>query len=159
MRVLLFDANILIDYFDAEPAVFAAIRNSVGEIFILERVLAEVQQLDALQAAELGLKIFEPTLEQMREAAAHRGGLSFQDHLCLAVAREEGMTCVTNDLALRTRCTQEKVAILWGLELLLLAVEKGGLPRSDAAEIGRAICAMNPRIGIAVQEAFFKRLR
>jgi len=154
----LFDANVLIDYFDAEPTVFSAIRESVGEIFVLDRVLREVGQLDAFRAAELGLLVYEPAYEQMAEAAARRGQLSFQDHLCLAVARAEGMTCVTNDVALRTHCTEEKVEILWGLELLVLAVQQGGLPAAAAAEIGTAICGMNPRMGKAVLARFLKEL-
>lgn len=158
MRVLLFDANVLIDYFDAEPTVFSAIRASVGEIFVLDRVLREVGQLDAFRAAELGLQVYEPAFEQMAEAASRRGRLSFQDHLCLAVARTEGMTCVTNDVALRTQCTDENVEILWGLELLVLTVKQGGIPATAAAEIGTAICEMNPRMGKAVFARFLKEL-
>lgn len=158
MRVLLFDANVLIDYFDAEPTVFSAIRTSVREIFVLDRIFREVGQLDAFRASELGLQVYEPAFEHMAAAAARRGPLSFQDHLCLAVARAEGMTCVTNDVALRTHCIEEKVEILWGLELLILAVKQGGIRASVAAEIGTAICGMNPRMGKAVLARFLKEL-
>lgn len=158
MRVLLFDANILIDYYDADSAVFSAIRASVGEIYVLERVLQEVGQLDAERALELGLQVWEPSLEQMNEAAAGGGRLSYQDHLCLAVARDEGMTCVTNDIALRRRCAEESVNVLWGLELLNLSVLKGGLAASRARQIGTAICELNPCISSEVLQAFLKKL-
>ncbi len=42
-----------------------------------------MEQLDAVQAEDLGLRIFEPEFEQLAAAAAERGRLSFQDHLCL----------------------------------------------------------------------------
>lgn len=158
MRVLLFDSNVLIDYFDAEPTVFASVARSVGEIYVVSTVLAEVGQIDESQAIDLGLKIFEPDFATLSAAADGGGRLSFQDKLCLAVARAEGMTCVTNDMALRARCTEERVAILWGLELLLLAVERGGLFREEAREIGTKICDMNPRIGDAVLRGFLRKL-
>jgi len=159
LRVLLFDANVLIDYFDAEPTVFASIRRSVGEIYVVSCILQEVEQLDALQAVELGLQVFEPDLELMNSAATSRGRLSFRDRLCLAVARSEGMTCVTNDTALRTHCTENSVEVLWGLELILLAVEAGGLLASEAREIGETICQLNPFIGEDVLARFLAKLR
>jgi rRNA-processing protein FCF1 len=158
VRVLLFDANVLIDYYDTDSTVFSAIRESVGEIYVLERVLQEVEQLDAGRALELGLQVWEPLLEQMNEAAAGGGRLSFQDHLCLAVARDEGMTCVTNDIALRNRCAEESVKVLWGLELLILSVQKGGLTAAKARNIGTAICELNPRIGSEVFRSFLKKV-
>ena len=158
MRVLLFDANVLIDYFDADPTVFSAIRRSVGEIFVLDQVLREVGQLDAYRAAELGLQVYEPAFEHMAAAAARRGRLSFQDHLCLAVARAEGMTCITNDVALRSHCVEAKVEILWGLELLVLAVKQGGVLAADAASIGKQICDLNPRMGKDELARFLKAL-
>ncbi len=69
------------------------------------------------------------------------------------------MTCVTNDTALRTRCTKESVQILWGLELLLLAVQNGGIPASDAADLGQTICKLNPRLGADVLNGFLRKIR
>jgi len=158
VRVLLFDSNVLIDYFDAEPTVFASVARSVGEIYVVSTVLAEVGQIDESHATDLGLKIFVPDFATLSTAAVGGGKLSFQDKLCLAVARSEGMTCVTNDTALRTRCTEENVQILWGLELLLLAVEKGGLVAGEAREIGTKICDMNTRIGDSVLRDFLSKL-
>ena len=107
MRLLLFDANVLIDYFDADPSVFPSIRNSVGAIYVVSIVLAEVDQIDASQTADLGLKVFEPEFAMLSAAATGCEKLSFQDKLCLMVARAANMTCVTNDTALRTRCTDQ----------------------------------------------------
>ncbi len=92
VRVLLFDANVLIDYIDAEPTVFASIRDAVGELCVVSTVLAEVEQLDEVQAVELGLRVIEPDIEILAAAAERRGRLSFQDRVCLAVACEEGMS-------------------------------------------------------------------
>ncbi len=50
----------------------------------------EVDQLSAAGCEGLGLRIEQPTTEQLLEAAAVGGPLSFQDWLCLIAARDRG---------------------------------------------------------------------
>jgi hypothetical protein len=63
------DADVLIDIADANEAVLALIEQHVAHVIIPTPVLAEVDTLDELKCAALGLQVVEPTLDQMREAA------------------------------------------------------------------------------------------
>ena len=79
---------------------------------------------------------------------------------CFAMAKQEGWTCVTNDERLRRECRNEQVPVLWGLEVIALAVEAGGMLRSEATRIAEAIHESNPRyVTRAVVDRFLRRLR
>lgn len=156
-QVLIVDACVLIDYCDADPSVLRIISRSVGEIRVASPVLAEVDGLDESAATALGLVVVEPSFEMFARAAVKRGGLSVRDHLCLLLAKEEGSTCVSNDKALRNACKNEEIPVLWGLEMMGLAVEAGALPPSAAAEIAASIGEVNPTIGAALIKRFVER--
>ncbi len=84
---------------------------------------------------ELGIKLVEPELEQAMLAAERRGALSFQDNMCLILAKENGWTCVTNDKPLRRECKLEGIPLIWGIQLICILVESGGLPVKHAKDI------------------------
>ena len=127
MRFLLLDANVLIDFYDADPTVFAIVASSVGEVQVASPVLAEVKQLSEVETQRIGVKVIDPPIEMLSKVAQRGGALAFADRLCLELARAEGWTCVTNDRPLRRECEAVGVPILWGLELIALTVEAGGL--------------------------------
>lgn len=160
MRILLFDANVLIDFYDVEPKIFGLISTSVGPVHVVLPVLEEVEQISPRDAKALGLRIVEPEPEHWVTAATEASGpLSFQDRLCLKVARDRSWTCVTNDGPLRKRCQTAQVAVLWGLELLALTVDARGIAADDAATLARKIATNNPRhITARVLRAFLKRI-
>jgi len=158
-RFLILDANILIDYIQCDRSIIKLICCYVGEIYLATPVLNEINQIDENDCLELGIKLVEPELEQVMLAAGGKGPLSFQDNLCLILAKENVWTCVTNDKPLRKRCQSEGVAIIWGVELICMLVESGGLPAEDAADIILKMQEINPKYitGIIVKNAF-KRL-
>lgn len=156
-RIFIADADVLIDFRDADASVLSILVRALGPICVAAPVLLEVDDLDESAAASLGLTVIEPTFAMFNAAATKRGGLSARDHLCLLMAKAEGWTCVTNDKALRKACGQEGVAVLWGLQMLGLAVEAGGLPGSSAEEIARRISDANPLISAALLEAFLDK--
>lgn len=158
MRFLLLDANVLIDFYDADPTVFAIVASSVGEVQVASPVLAEVKQLSEVETQRIGVKVIDPPIEMLSKVAQRGGALAFADRLCLELARAEGWTCVTNDRPLRRECEAVGVPILWGLELIALTVEAGGLPASDAAELGRTIADANRYITEDVLERFLSRI-
>ncbi len=155
---LILDACVLIDFWDADPSVLALVVHHVGDVYIAENVLSEVDQVDPSAAVGVGLTIVEPTLEIMTAAATRRLGLSFQDHICLILARERAWTCVSNDGRLRRACAEEGIAVVWGLELLAQLVEAGGLPPATAIEIAKQMAAANAYLTDAVLERFAKRV-
>lgn len=86
----------------------------------------------------------EPSLEQIMISTTKRGRL-FQDHLCLTLAKEYGWTCVTNDMPLRRECESEGVTLIWGIELICILVESGGLPVKHSRGIILQIQQNNPK--------------
>jgi len=156
---LILDANILIDFYKCDRTIVKLICTYVGQIYLATPVLDEIKQIDEGDCLELGIKLVEPELEQLMLAAEKKGPLSFQDNLCLILAKEHGWTCVTNDKPLRQKCEIEGVALIWGIELICILVESGGLPVEHARDIILKIQRINPKyITDNIVEKAFKRL-
>ncbi len=143
LRLLIWDACVLIDYCKSERSILKLTARHVGTIHVAGPVLAEVEQLDSGSAADHGIVVVNPPLDMAMRAAARGGRLSFQDRLCLLLAKENGWTVVSNDGLLRRECTSEQVPVLWGLEILALLVEAGALPPEDACAVAEAIHRAN----------------
>lgn len=114
LRLLLVDACVLIDFAKSDSSVITLASRYVGDVHVATPVFEEVHDLDPAMAASLGIKLFEPPLEMLVDAAARRGRLSFQDRLCLLAAKANGWTCVSNDRRLRESCAEELVPVMWG---------------------------------------------
>ncbi len=159
LRILIVDACVLIDFLDTEPSVFAIVARAVGPIYVASPVLSEEVGIDAAKAERLGLAVVEPPGDIFEQSARTRGGLSFHDLLGLLMAKAEGWTLVTNDKALRSACERDGVDVLWGLQMLGLAVEAGALAPHDAIELVNRIAEINPTIGGGLVRAFAERYR
>ena len=151
------DASVLIDIADANEAVLALIAQHVARVVIPTPVLAEVDSLDALKCAALGLEVVEPTLDQLREAAVPHPALSFADKVCLIVARDAGGTCWTNDGPLGDECHAIGVRRMRGLRPLIALVEAGVRALDVAVGTVALISANNPYITPPIV-AEFRRL-
>jgi len=120
-------------------------------MIIAAPLIREVRGLREDDCANLGLTISSPTFGQLAEAARNRGRLSFQDWLCLLLARESGAICVTNDRPLRHACEENGVQIIWGLELMTKVAAK---------TIAERIHDANPRhVTSDILSRFRRRLR
>jgi len=96
---------------------------------------------------------------ELDAAGRHRSGLSFEDRICLLVAKQSGWTCVSSDKKLRRECVAEKVAVLWGLEPMIALVRSGHLAVAEAKKAALAIQTGNPLfITDAVIEKFIRRI-
>lgn len=158
--LLLMDANVLIDFCDSDRTIIPLISKHIGRVHVpLPILVEEVEQFNDLDWTELEIAGVEPSLEVVTQAARRRAGLSFHDHLCLLLARDNGWTCVTNDGRLRRECAAESIATLWGLEVVALLVEESVLAVSAAEAIGEAIQAANPKfITMQILHRFLKRI-
>ncbi|MHB8143735.1 MAG: hypothetical protein ACYDGX_08765 [Thermoleophilia bacterium] len=145
LRFLILDANVVIDFCQSDIHVLSAITSKVGQLFLATPVLDEVRSLDKEKCADLGIILVEPEIEHVVMAEERRGALSFEDHLCLILARDRGWTCVTNEKLLRKECRKEKISVVWGLELLAILHEQGGITKTRAKQVARAIHETNPR--------------
>lgn len=153
-KLLIMDACVLIDFVEADASILALTARHIGDVHVATPVFDEVRALDAGSATSLGIKLFEPSLETVMDAGAKQGRLSFQDHLCLLIAKAQGWTCVSNDKQLRESCKNANVAVLWGFELLALLVDAKALSPASAKELAEQIARTNKRIGASVLARF-----
>lgn len=158
-RFLIVDANILIDFSKSDRTVIKLICKHVGQIFLATPVLDEISEIDHGDCAELGIVLVEPELEHLLLAGQGSGPLSFQDKLCLILAKENNWTCVTNDKPLRQKCETEGVPLIWGVELICILVECCGLPKENAKAIIVKMQMANPKyITDSIVKRAFERL-
>lgn len=143
-RILILDANVLIDYQQSDISVLTSVDKYVARVCIPALILEEVDGLSVTECERLGVKVVEPELSQLTRAAASRGRLSFHDHLSLIVASDMGYTCVTNDKALRTACEADGVNVLWGLQIMTSLVQANGMSADEAIQIAEKIHVNNP---------------
>ena len=141
---LISDANVLIDFAATDLEVLEILARSLGRIHVARDVLREVKALSEAEALRCGLLICEPSLEEIMAAAERGGALSTRDKLCLAIARNRGWACLTNDQLLRKKCTNAGVKLVWGLEALLILVRKGHLTKARATKTAHLIHQNNP---------------
>lgn len=152
---LIADANVLIDYLDADPTVLALIAEETGPVMIAAAVLAKVDQLDTSICDKLGMRIVNASLDQLREAGQRRPGLAFDDMVCLVLARDNEWCCVTNDRALRAACESCGVEVRWGLEVMLPLVARNALSADEATEVALTIHKNNQAyISVSIVERF-----
>ncbi|MCK6479618.1 MAG: hypothetical protein L6R43_05535 [Planctomycetes bacterium] len=150
---------MLIDYVKVDLRVLGLASASLGEVRVATEIVAEVQETDATACERAGLVVVAATTEQLVAAGRRRPGLSFEDHLCLLLARDAGCRCLTNDRALRAACAAEGVPCIWGLEVLLDLVRANALDRARAARVAAGIRATNPlHITGGILEEFWRKL-
>lgn len=156
---LLLDACVVIDFVEADPALFRIIARTLGAVHVATPLLREeIAQLDEFTATSLGIQLVEPSLALMMAAAARKGPLSFHDWLCFYLATERRWTCVSNDTRLRNECLAASVPVIWGLEIIAIVTERLGLPVDRAHALGKRVAAKNPRITTDVLARFAARI-
>lgn len=153
------DANVLIDYADADPAILALMALHVGPIHVPRRILQEVRAWSASDCEGLGLVVVTEDMEEITQATASIAGLSFPDRLVLAIAVRRSWSVITNDGRLRKVLTERSVGMRWGLEMMLELVRSGHLPADQAIAVAERICKNNQRIKPDVLVAFCKHAK
>lgn len=142
-RPAVVDANVLIDYAGRGLPVVADYAATIRPLLVPVPILDEVG-LSETDCSDQGILPVEPTTEQLLAAGSRRGGLSFNDRLCLIIAGVLPALCVTNDRALRRECEAEGLSVRWGLELMIELVAAGQLAVSDAQAVAEEVHENNP---------------
>ncbi|KKL56417.1 hypothetical protein LCGC14_2245640, partial [marine sediment metagenome] len=148
------DANVLIDYVQSDVDILGLIAKHVATVHVPGPILDEVTQLSAKLLIRLGLNLLEPSLSQVAVASQHHRAISFQDRLCLIVARDGGWHCLTNDKALRNQCKRVGVPCVWGLEVMRWLVRDRQLPARRALSVAASIRIVNPYITQEILDRF-----
>jgi len=139
------DADVLIDYCNSDIGILGLVSEHLGRIYVPTPTLAEVRQITPARCRELGLTLFEPEVDDLLRAAGRYGPLSFQDHLCLILAKKHKWICVTNEKLLHRRCEEAGIPVLRGLRLMVSLVEKDVLLAREALAVAEQIRESNPR--------------
>jgi predicted nucleic acid-binding protein len=155
---LLVDCCVLIDFTTLDESLLVLASRYIGDIYVASPVLAEVRHLDTSRAASLGIKVYEPTLEMLLQAAPRNSRLSLEDRLCIAIAQANGWTCVSNDRQLRAGCKAVGVTVMWGLELLIRLVDARALSPASARTLGQKLADNNRWLTPAVLARFDERI-
>ena len=155
---LIADADVLIDYVQGDKAVLALISRHVAALHVASPVLEEVHELSASEAQQLGIVIVEPTLIQVLEAAGGEGSTSFQDRLCLILARDSGWVVFSNDNALRSACSNVNIPCLWGMEAMAILVDQNYLTGKRAMSVTLKMARSNTFITQSVLDRFRRRI-
>ena len=143
--LLIIDANVLIDYAQSDASILTLAARHLGTLFVPRVVLDEVSQLSESDCDALGLTLVDESFDILASAAAKQGSLSFEDQICLLMAKQEQWTCVTNDKRLHLECSREGVDVIRGLRLMIELVRAEGLEPETAMEIAHMIHEFNPR--------------
>ncbi|MBU1122017.1 MAG: hypothetical protein ABIH71_03040 [Candidatus Omnitrophota bacterium] len=156
-QVVICDANILIDYANAEKQIIELATRYLYDIWVPLPVWEEIADFSKDDVDDLGIHIIEPSLEQLIEAATIRGGgLSDEDNMCFIMARDETAICATNEKALRRKCEKNNIRILWGLEIMVQLCKEDKLRAKVAERVARKIAQNNITITEAIVANFIK---
>ena len=158
--MLLADADVLIDYREADLAVLKEVGRRVARLAVLAETLKEVRGVSRKDCAVLGIEVIEAETPLLLAAGQVESRVSFNDCLCFLVCRERAWTCVTNDGALRRLCRRHDVKVRYGLGLMVDLVVAGAIDRRRATTIARKMQAANPaHINESVLAQFLAALR
>lgn len=153
------DADVVIDYLKSNRRIIAEFAKKINRLHIPSPNLREISQLGRKDAEKLGIILFEPSLDQLKEASQRGGSLSSKDKLCFAVARDQKWICVTNDKKLRKKCIVEKVEIAWGFDLMLKLNQVGLLQKTEARDTANKIESINSHITAEIVSRFVEKLK
>lgn len=157
--LFILDACVFLDFLKTEREVLPLVGLHLGTLHVPEPLLSEIRDANESEIRKLGILVIEPKWEHLGKAASSRGALSFNDHLCLLMAKDNGHSCITNDKALIRACSEESVPTIRGLRLLLNLVSAGAITKRRAMRIGRLIHESNPHhIGLKILEDFQMKL-
>ncbi len=134
------DTNILIDYMETNARLLTCYHQEIEPMLVPRRVKSELGAMKGAMLAGLGLAIHLETVEQLAAARSYQHPkLSEVDKVCLFVAHELQLPCVTNDTALRAAWAAMSVPQLWGFDLMVTLVAQEMLEAVEAIETARQI--------------------
>lgn len=143
---LILDVNILFDLFKCDEDLIPLISNGVGKIQMASSVLEQIKFINESDCNSLGIHLIEPNAMQLFSAMTRRGTLSFFDHLCLILAKENGWTCVTNSNPLRRECEIESVPFIWRNDIIRHIALSGAITSPTTKKFLKQLAQLNPKM-------------
>lgn len=153
----------MLDYHGtANLAVLRSYGMHVGRVCVTDLTPTnDARDLTLQDCTNHEIEIITTTEEQRTEAASMEGqsGLSVYDVLNLIVARDHGLTIVTNDRPLWKKARSTGVPFLRGLRLLIELAKRGIMRVDVAMSIGRQIVKQNEYMTPRILAEFEHKLR
>ena len=112
-RVLLSDADVLIDYRDSDLSILTLVVQHLAPVHVVRDVVDEVDDLSLARCGELGLTVVEVEPQVLLQLATLPQRLSRYDRLSFHVCQVNDWICVTNDRLLRRTCGEHNVRTRW----------------------------------------------
>lgn len=156
VRPFIVDANVLIDYCDADIQILSILSDQVQNVNIARSTFNKVSQLTEAQAKKDNLIVVTPNEAIVNEAVKRRGALAYDDNETLQFALQNDWMCITNDKVLRRECEAENASVIWGLELMIILVLKKQITKTRATSVARKIHLNNSDYISAIILAKFK---
>ncbi len=158
-KSLIFDANIIIDFFTISKDFFKFINELSIEMFIADVTLLKVDQLNDTNAKELNISIIETPIDMLDESANRcKSGLAFDDYITFLLAKDNDLILVTNDKSLKIHAQSKSVDTLWGLEIILFLESNNKISKEKAKELFKKLRIVNNRITDDIEKEFLKLL-
>jgi rRNA-processing protein FCF1 len=156
--IVITDANVLIDYAASNKKVLKLLPEIFNKVFVPIDIVKEVKELTSDEIHGFEFVLYYPDADTYYKASNARNGISFEDNICIIDAVKNKWSVITNDGRMRNKCRDENVGLIWGLQLMLILVEKGKLSKSEALRTVEKIHEVNKRITRVVVEEFRGKL-
>ena len=155
--MIILDANVVIDFRDSDRTILRLFSREIEKLGIPAGVLIKVNKFAKEDCEDLGIEVLY--LDSMELSLITPSGRLAPDDLeCAVIAVGRGMTVCTNDKPLRNKCEENDVDLLWGLELLLILVEKKKLNKGKAIKVAENIKETNHYITQEILTNFRNKL-
>jgi len=156
--IVITDASVLIDYVKSNKRVLLLLSRLFSEVKIPYEIFKEVNEITLIDADEYHLDVFYPDSDVLYEAANIQNPLSFQDNVCFMEAQRNRWAIITNDRKLKELCESENIQTYWGLQVIVLMVQKGIMTKKMALKTAEKIGSVNTWISSSVFNDFIRKL-
>lgn len=159
--IFLMDTCVVSDFIRTSPERLRELRSHGCNIFILEEIREELlREFDYPTIANLALSIVDVEMKEYDYALSiDSHALSSQDKLCISVAKNREMICVTKDFRMKKECDSKQVQVLWSLQFLLKLRDNCIIDTDTARQWGTEMQRLsNSRIPQNALEEFLSEL-
>ena len=154
-KSLIFDANIIIDFFTISNDLFRFINELSIEMYIADVTFSKVDQLNDKNAEELNISIIETPIDMLDESANRcKPNLAFDDYITFLIAKDNDLILITNDKPLKIHAQSKSVDTLWGLEIILFLESKNKISKEKAKELFNKLRTVSNRITDNIEREF-----
>lgn len=141
---LVFDANVVLDYWCCEPAIIRAIVQNIAPIFVPDVVADVIGPALQKQWSRRNIKVVNTSSFEIEHLFFQNGTLSRADHACIWLTLTQAGVLVSNDVRLRQEGETHGVKVMWGLEPLARLSQKGHITARSAKQAALLIQSANP---------------